>query len=58
MTIFNDEKIWKEHYKDWLNVLDHMGFNGDDSTKPEQYDYRVKVIKSLISNYEDSDHAT
>jgi len=49
--MYDDDKTWKQHYDDWTLILKDMKWT-DDDTKPEQFDYRKKLIKSLISEYE------
>jgi len=51
--MYDDDKTWKQHYDDWLLIIENMKWT-DDDTKPEQFDYRKKVIRNLISDYEKS----
>ena len=52
IMMYNDEKTWKDHYKDWKIILKGMVYS-DDITKT-QYDYRLKLITNLIKSYESS----
>ena len=55
MVMYNDEQTWKQHYNDWLNILKGMVYS-DDIAKT-QYDYRLKLITTLVKSYESS-HST
>ena len=52
--MYNDDKVWGEHYKDWLQVLENMTFTGEGDVKPTQFDYRRNLVRKLLSDYERS----
>jgi len=50
MVMYNDDKTWKQHYDDWVNIK--VNFNGSDDVTKHQSEYRLKLITELIKAYE------
>ena len=44
-----DDKTWKQHFDDWVKIVESSGFNKD--VTPAQHEYRIKTIKDLIKAY-------
>jgi hypothetical protein len=54
VVMYSDDKTWDMHYKDWIHIKKTYKPQ-DDETKPEQFEYRMKLIDRLIQLYE-SEH--
>jgi len=52
VRLYEDDKTWEQHYQDWERILSTLTFNPKHEIKREQYDYKVKVLKKLIKEYE------
>ena len=51
MDLYEDFDVWEKHYKDWKNILENM--KPDVDLTKDQYDYRKKLFKRLIKEWED-----
>lgn len=49
--IYDDEKTWDSHKKDWDKLTKSIVFYPKDVTQA-QHDYRMKIIYRLIKDYE------
>lgn len=50
--MYNDDKTWKQHFDDWVKIIDQAK-RGEDIT-PSQHEYRMKTIKKMIDSYKAS----
>ena len=51
MMMYDDDKTWKQHYKDWQKLVDDIKHFPQDVSK-QQHEYRMKIIYKLINEYE------
>ena len=47
--MYDDNKTWKQHFDDWVKIVESSGLNKD--VTPAQHEYRIKTIKDLIKAY-------
>jgi len=52
MTLYNDDKSWKQHYDDWVRILPTIV--PVPELDPRQISYRRKIISNLIDEYKNS----